>query len=158
MCRIMSTAVPYLVLLQNVPTIHVFVPRRSMEPTASDTHSRAHDDASQAVTGVESLQLMAVALLEHTATFVDTLTTASPSNPIPSGMCTRYLSRVDTLQKLLNSTIGVLEEERTDLQPAGGIHGEELDTVLATSALDLLEGRMSHLLTQVDTAQAQLNR
>jgi hypothetical protein len=36
---------------------------------------------------------------------------------------------------------------RTELQPSGGIHGDELDTSIATAALKLTESRVNQLLT-----------
>eukprot|EP00035_Acanthoeca_spectabilis_P033799 m.25502 g.25502 ORF g.25502 m.25502 type:complete len:136 (+) comp6204_c0_seq1:113-520(+) len=102
--------------------------------------------------GVDELQTEVIGLLERTATVVEKLATASPANPIDPTLCKSYLEEVDRLQNLFNHHISVLEEERTELQPSGGIHGDELDTTIATAALDLTQSRVETLIEL--TAQA----
>eukprot|EP00037_Helgoeca_nana_P036675 m.12515 g.12515 ORF g.12515 m.12515 type:complete len:137 (-) comp7786_c0_seq1:161-571(-) len=130
----------------------VDAPMEGVQPATETAAAAGGAAAKPDVSGADQLQSEVLGLIEHTANVVEILALASPASPIDPTLCKTFLADVDRIQKLFNHHISVLEEERTELQPSGGIHGDELDTSIATAALKLTESRVNQLLTMTADA------
>jgi len=57
-----------------------------------------------------------------------------------------FLSTVTNLQKLFDTQVTRLEEERTAQSPSGAMYGHEMDALLALQATDAVRGRVDGAL------------